>query len=248
MRHDDSLYELPPGAQLFVSWRVPALKLLSHIRVSVTNNWWLDLLDVVITISLDYNSSHFGLLLDNETLTVVWISDWSLVSRILYLEVWISDWTHFMRTEYRIPGLTVDCPVLFSVATKRVTRWFIQACSLPQKRVLAGRCLATDISAVLLWLHTSGFQPLCHIMKQILLPATAVELCSKFDKFKPYCICKDISSLSDRLCGLVVRVCGYRSRGPGSIPGATRFLLRSTGSETGPTQPREYNWGAISRK
>jgi hypothetical protein len=25
------------------------------------------------------------------------------------------------------------------------------------------------------------------------------------------------------LCGLVVRVLGYRSRGPGSIPGATRF-------------------------
>jgi hypothetical protein len=29
--------------------------------------------------------------------------------------------------------------------------------------------------------------------------------------------------LSDRLCGLVVRVLGYRSRGPGQIPGATRF-------------------------
>jgi hypothetical protein len=27
----------------------------------------------------------------------------------------------------------------------------------------------------------------------------------------------------DRLCGLVVRVPGYRSRGPDSIPGATRF-------------------------
>jgi hypothetical protein len=27
----------------------------------------------------------------------------------------------------------------------------------------------------------------------------------------------------DRLCGLVVRVLGYRSRGPCSIPGATRF-------------------------
>jgi hypothetical protein len=27
----------------------------------------------------------------------------------------------------------------------------------------------------------------------------------------------------DHLCGLVVRVPGYRSRGPGSIPGATRF-------------------------
>jgi hypothetical protein len=27
----------------------------------------------------------------------------------------------------------------------------------------------------------------------------------------------------DRLCGPVVRVHGYRSRGPGSIPGTTRF-------------------------
>jgi hypothetical protein len=27
----------------------------------------------------------------------------------------------------------------------------------------------------------------------------------------------------DRLCGLVVRVPGYRSRGPGSIPGTTKF-------------------------
>jgi hypothetical protein len=28
----------------------------------------------------------------------------------------------------------------------------------------------------------------------------------------------------DRLCGLVVRVTGYRSTGSGSIPGATRFF------------------------
>jgi hypothetical protein len=28
---------------------------------------------------------------------------------------------------------------------------------------------------------------------------------------------------SDRLCGLVVRVPAYRSRGPGTIPGATGF-------------------------
>jgi hypothetical protein len=28
---------------------------------------------------------------------------------------------------------------------------------------------------------------------------------------------------SDRLCGLVVKVPGYRSRGPDSIPGATTF-------------------------
>jgi hypothetical protein len=44
--------------------------------------------------------------------------------------------------------------------------------------------------------------------------------------------------LYDRLCGLVVRVLGYRSGGPGSIPGTTR--KKSSGSETGSTQPREY--------
>jgi hypothetical protein len=32
-----------------------------------------------------------------------------------------------------------------------------------------------------------------------------------------------VTKRKDRLCGLVVRVPGYRSRGPGSIPGATRF-------------------------
>jgi hypothetical protein len=43
----------------------------------------------------------------------------------------------------------------------------------------------------------------------------------------------------DRLCGLVVRVLGYRSGSPGSIPGTTR--KKSNGCGTGSTQPREYN-------
>jgi hypothetical protein len=43
----------------------------------------------------------------------------------------------------------------------------------------------------------------------------------------------------DRLCGLAVRVLGYRCGGPGSIPGTTR--KKSNGSVTGSTQPREYN-------
>jgi hypothetical protein len=37
-------------------------------------------------------------------------------------------------------------------------------------------------------------------------------------------------------------ILGYRSGGPGSIPGTTR--KKSNGSGTGSTQPREYNWGA----
>jgi hypothetical protein len=36
-----------------------------------------------------------------------------------------------------------------------------------------------------------------------------------------YCLFK--SYVRDRVCGLVVRVPGYRSRGPGSIPNAVRF-------------------------
>jgi hypothetical protein len=80
----------------------------------------MDLLDVSLTITFDYNSSHIEIL-DNESLIVFWISDWSLVSRILYLDVWTSDWTNFMRTEYRTPSQTVYCSLLFSVATKRVT-------------------------------------------------------------------------------------------------------------------------------
>jgi hypothetical protein len=39
--------------------------------------------------------------------------------------------------------------------------------------------------------------------------------------------------------GRVVRVLGYRSGDPGSIPGTTR--KKSSGSGTGSTQPREYN-------
>jgi hypothetical protein len=36
----------------------------------------------------------------------------------------------------------------------------------------------------------------------------------------------------DRLCGLVVRVLGYRSGGPGSIPGTTKKKI--VGLERGP--------------
>jgi hypothetical protein len=48
------------------------------------------------------------------------------------------------------------------------------------------------------------------------------------------------SSISVHICGLVVRVSGYISRGPGLDPALPNFL-RSSGSGTGSTQPREYN-------
>jgi hypothetical protein len=39
--------------------------------------------------------------------------------------------------------------------------------------------------------------------------------------------------MKDRLCGLVVRVLGYRSGGPGSIPGTTRKKKIVVGLERG---------------
>jgi hypothetical protein len=38
--------------------------------------------------------------------------------------------------------------------------------------------------------------------------------------------------INDRLCGPVVRVLGYRSGGPGSIPGTTRFSGGGGGRKT----------------
>jgi hypothetical protein len=48
---------------------------------------------------------------------------------------------------------------------------------------------------------------------------------------------------ADRLCGLVVRVLGYRSGGPGSIPGTTR-KKNVVGLERGPLSLVSTNWGA----
>jgi hypothetical protein len=47
------------------------------------------------------------------------------------------------------------------------------------------------------------------------------------------------SLIGDRLCGLLARVLGYRSGGPGSIPGTTRFSAKKkrktvVGLERGP--------------
>ena len=59
-------------------------------------------------------------------------------------------------------------------------------------------------------------------------------------------------SKDDRLCGLVVRVSGYRYRGPGFDPRRYQIFWVVVGLERGPlslsTQPREVNWGATWMK
>jgi hypothetical protein len=73
-------------------------------------------------------------------------------------------------------------------------------------------------------------------------------LCGFLDRKCPVCsiFFYFLRSTSLAASGLVVRVLGYRSGGPGSIPGTTE--KKSSGSGTGFTQPREYNWGATWQK
>jgi hypothetical protein len=52
----------------------------------------------------------------------------------------------------------------------------------------------------------------------------------------------------DRLCGLVVRVLGYRSGGPGSIPGTTRKKKRVLGLEWGPLSLMSTTEELLDRK
>jgi hypothetical protein len=55
-----------------------------------------------------------------------------------------------------------------------------------------------------------------------------------------------LSSGADRLCGILVRVLGYRSGGPGSIPGTTKKKV--VGLERGPLSPVSTTEELLDRK
>jgi hypothetical protein len=87
------------------------------------------------------------------------------------------------------------------------------------------------------FVETQSARKLCfHVV--ILLNVSEPVLLSYFMPLLTYCILSITQShfiflnsdllrnncvVMDHLCDLVVRAPGYRSRGPGSIPGATRF-------------------------
>jgi hypothetical protein len=90
--------------------------------------------------------------------------------------------------------------------------------------------LNTDLPGHLLGIHS-------------IPPSSATEMFSSFqapDKYSKKFV--TVAHWYDRLCGLVVRVLYYRSTGPGFDSRA--LPKKSSGSGTGSTQPREYNWGA----
>jgi hypothetical protein len=95
----------------------------------------------------------------------------------------------------------------------------------------------------LLRLHRPWFYFAFHIYCKFLSHNTSTTMSTEwtiFNRGNP--VFQGNGPTNDRQCGLVVRVLGYRSVGPGSIPDTTR--KKSDGSGTGSTQPREYNWGA----
>jgi hypothetical protein len=62
-------------------------------------------------------------------------------------------------------------------------------------------------------------------------------------------VCRGLfTSYVDRICGLVVRVPGYRSRGPSSIPGATRFFWEVVGLERSPLSLASTTEELLGRK
>jgi hypothetical protein len=56
----------------------------------------------------------------------------------------------------------------------------------------------------------------CQVVRHVYLYPNLILACVRL-RFS-----ETVGTRTDRLCGLVVKVLGYRSGGPGSIPGTTR--------------------------
>jgi hypothetical protein len=72
-----------------------------------------------------------------------------------------STWLYYLFVK-----IFVYCIIIVQIANKVENK---KAYLLKRKRVSASRCLATDVSAVFLWLHTSGFQVSCHSTSNCIL-------------------------------------------------------------------------------
>jgi hypothetical protein len=83
----------------------------------------------------------------------------------------------------------------------------------------------------------SGQKLTLSLLVSITLEVVLFRACAPFPALQQFVKC--ILEVVDRLCGLVVRVLDYRSRGPRFDSRALQ--KKSSGSETWSTQPREYN-------
>jgi hypothetical protein len=88
--------------------------------------------------------------------------------------------------------------------------------------------------------HVRPTRPIVHLTQQTLCPGVNL-LVRDADCSSPFSSKFKNALNLDRLCGLVIRIPGYRSRGPAFDSRALPDFLSSSGSETGSTQPREDN-------
>jgi hypothetical protein len=86
----------------------------------------------------------------------------------------------------------------------------LQVCRIFYFHMLQGFCFVDFFFLFFMWSHSACFPSVEWVKYEILL-------------FAVYAIFSTVIKTVDCLCGLVVRVLGYRSRGPNSIRGATRM-------------------------
>jgi hypothetical protein len=98
--------------------------------------------------------------------------------------------------------------------------WYVHSCWM-YKYVLTGSCSPKRNDSV----------PDTHLHMRSNVEAYCCNITKS--KYEQIVQCTTNSVAWDRHCGLVVRVPGYKSRGPGSISGATRFSEKLVGLERG---------------